>query len=82
MTAGNHLGKTLRWLHFFMDDLGLAFDGPIPVAEDNAATHIIAHTGKLTRNVRHITLEMILFTNSCSGKNHYVSCHWLCQQSC
>jgi hypothetical protein len=37
-----------------MDDLGLAFDGPIPVAEDNATTHIIVHTGKLTRNVRHI----------------------------
>jgi hypothetical protein len=60
MTAGNHLGKALRWLHLFMDDLGLAFDGPIPVAEDNAATRIIAHTGKLTRNVRHIALKTIL----------------------
>jgi hypothetical protein len=29
MTAGNHLGKALRWLHLFMDDLGLTFDGPI-----------------------------------------------------
>jgi hypothetical protein len=61
MTAGNHLGKALRWLHLFMDDLGLAFDGPIPVAEDNAATCIIAHTGKLTRNVRHIALKTISF---------------------
>jgi hypothetical protein len=59
MTAGNHLGKGLRWLHLFMDDLGLAFDGPIPVAEDNAATRIITHTGKLTRNVRHIVLKTI-----------------------
>jgi hypothetical protein len=42
-----------------MDDLGLALDGPIPVAEDNAATRIIAHTGKLTRNVRHIALKTI-----------------------
>jgi hypothetical protein len=42
-----------------MDNLGLAFDGPIPVAEDNAATRIIAHTGKLTCNVRHIALKMI-----------------------
>jgi hypothetical protein len=33
--------------------------GPVPVAEDNAATHIIAHTGKLTRNVRHIALKTI-----------------------
>jgi hypothetical protein len=59
MTACNHLGKALRWLHLFMDDLGLAFDGPIPVAEDNAATRIIAHTGKLTRNVCHIALKSI-----------------------
>jgi hypothetical protein len=59
MTAANHLGKALRWLHLFMDNLGLAFDGPIPVAEDNAATRIIARTGKLTRNVRHIALKTI-----------------------
>jgi hypothetical protein len=59
MTAVNHLGKALRWLHLFMDDLGLAFNGPIPVAEDNAATRITAHTAKLTRNVRHIALKTI-----------------------
>jgi hypothetical protein len=59
MTAANHLGKGLHWLHLLMDDLGIAFDGPIPVAEDNAATRIIAHTGKLTRNVRHIALKTI-----------------------
>jgi hypothetical protein len=28
MTAANHLGKVLCWLHLYMDDLGLAFDGP------------------------------------------------------
>jgi hypothetical protein len=60
MTAGNHLGKGLRWFHLFMNNLGLAFDGHIPVAEDNAATRIIlAHTGKLTCNVRYIALKMI-----------------------
>jgi hypothetical protein len=37
----------------------LTFDGPILVAEDNAATHIIAHTGKLTCNFRHIALKTI-----------------------
>jgi hypothetical protein len=51
MTTTNHLGKALCWLHLFMDDIGLTFDRPVPVAEDNAATHIIAHTGKLKRNV-------------------------------
>jgi hypothetical protein len=59
MTAANHIGKALRWLHLYVDDLGLAFDGPVPVAEDNVATRIIAHTGKLTRNVRHIALKTI-----------------------
>jgi hypothetical protein len=59
MTACNHLGKSLCWLHIFMDILALAFDGHIPVAEDNAATHIIAHTGKLTPSVRHIALKTI-----------------------
>jgi hypothetical protein len=44
MTAANHLGRALHWLHLLMDDLGIAFDGPVPVAEDNAATRIIAHT--------------------------------------
>jgi hypothetical protein len=57
MTAGNHLGKALRWLHLFMDYLGHAFDGLIPITEDNAATRIIAHTGKLTRDVQHIALK-------------------------
>jgi hypothetical protein len=48
-----------------MNGLGLAFYGPIPVAEDNAARRrIIAHTGKLTRNVHHITLKMILLVQT------------------
>jgi hypothetical protein len=60
MTASNHLDKALGWLSLFMDDLGLAFYGPIPVTEDNDATHIIiAHTRKLTSNARHIALKTI-----------------------
>jgi hypothetical protein len=59
MTAGNHLGKALCWLHLFVDILGLAFDGPVPVAEDSFVTCIIAHTGKLTRNTRHIALKTL-----------------------
>jgi hypothetical protein len=35
----------------------LPFDGPVPVAEDNSAPRIIAHTGKITRNVQHIALK-------------------------
>jgi hypothetical protein len=42
-----------------MDDLGLPFESPIPVAEDNTTTRIIAHTGKVTRNTRHIALRTL-----------------------
>jgi hypothetical protein len=59
ITAGNHLGNALRWLHLFMDDIGLAFDGPVPVAEDILATRIITNTGKLTHNTRHIALKTL-----------------------
>jgi hypothetical protein len=42
-----------------MSDLGLPFQGPIPIAEDNAATCIIAHSGKVTRNVRHVATQTL-----------------------
>jgi hypothetical protein len=42
-----------------MDDIGLPFEAPIPTAEDNAATRIIVHTGKITRNTRHIALKTL-----------------------
>jgi hypothetical protein len=48
--AESFLGKILRWLVLFMSDLGLPFQGPIPIAEDNAATRIIAHSGKTYHN--------------------------------
>jgi hypothetical protein len=60
MDAANRVGQGLRWLRLYMDDLGLPFEAPIPTAEDNAATRIIAHTGKVTRNIRHIALLQAL----------------------
>jgi hypothetical protein len=60
MDATNQLGRALCWMHLLMADIvGLPFDGPVPVAEDNSATRIIAHTGKITRNVRHIALKTL-----------------------
>jgi hypothetical protein len=43
MDDANHVGKGLRWTRLYMDDMGLPFEAPIPAAEDNAATRIIAH---------------------------------------
>jgi hypothetical protein len=71
-----------------MQGLGIPFDGPIPVAEDNAATPIIAHTKKLTRNICHIALKTLslqalirerlaLFRTAGSAQNktdHFTKC--------
>jgi hypothetical protein len=59
MDVGNRAGKILRWTRLYMDDMGLPFEAPIPIAEDNAATRIITHTGKVTRNTRHIALRTL-----------------------
>jgi hypothetical protein len=55
IAAAAYLGKILRWLVLFMNDMGLPFLGPIPIAEDNAVTRIIAHSGK-----SHETFAMLL----------------------
>ena len=59
LAAAAFIGKILRWLVLFMSNLGLPFEGPIPIAEDNAATRIIAHSGKITRNVRHVAIKTL-----------------------
>ncbi len=40
-----------------MDDLGLLYSDAIFIGEDNTAAQMIAHAGKLTRNVRHIATK-------------------------
>jgi hypothetical protein len=60
LAAAAYLGKILRWLVLSMNDMGLPFLGPIPIAEDNAATRIIAHSGKITRNVRHLAIKTLV----------------------
>jgi hypothetical protein len=59
MDAANRLGKGHRWMRLYMEDLGLPFTAPIPAAEDNAVTRIIAHPGKITRNTWHIALKTL-----------------------
>jgi hypothetical protein len=59
LDAASFLGKIIGWLVLFMSDLGLPFQGPIPIAKDNAATRIIAHAGKITRNVRHVAIKTL-----------------------
>ena len=43
--------------HLFLEDLGMPLDRPVPVGEDNASLRTVAHSGKITRNVRHVALK-------------------------
>jgi hypothetical protein len=59
MDAANRVGKGHRWVRLYMEDLELPFETPIPAAEDNSATRIIAQTGKTTRNTGRIALKTL-----------------------
>jgi hypothetical protein len=50
-------GKTVKWTRVWLEDFGVPLMAPVPMGEDNEATRIIAHAGKLTRNVRHIAIQ-------------------------
>jgi hypothetical protein len=55
--AATSAGKFVKWLRVWMSDIGLPYTAPIPMGEDNEATRIIGHAGKLTRNVRHLAIQ-------------------------
>jgi hypothetical protein len=50
-------GKTVIWTRVWFEDMGIPFSAPTPMGEDNEATRIIAHAGKLTCNVRCIAIQ-------------------------
>ena len=51
----------------------------ISIGEDNSAAQIIAHAGKLTRNVRHIaTKKQALQENVCHGRVHFIQVSSAC----
>ena len=59
LDAASTVTKRVLWLRAFIDDLGLAYDRPIFIGEDNVAAQLIAHAGKLTRNVRHVATKTV-----------------------
>ena len=40
-----------------MEDLGIPYDGPIAIAEDNRTTHIAANAGQISKRTRHIATQ-------------------------
>ena len=56
--AATSAGKIAKWLRVWMSDIDLPYTAPIPMGEDNeAATRIIGHAGKLTGNVHHLAIQ-------------------------
>ena len=49
--------KTVKWIRVWVEDFGTPILAPVPMGEDNEAARLIAHAGKLTRNVRHIAIQ-------------------------
>jgi hypothetical protein len=81
MDAANRVGKGHRWVRLYMEDLGLPFfKTPIPPAEDNTATRLIAHTGKITRDTRHIALKTLSLHKRSSG-NEFLCSEQLAQRT-
>ena len=40
-----------------MEDLGIPYNGPIHIAEDNRATQLAANSGKISKRTRHIVTQ-------------------------
>jgi hypothetical protein len=55
------VGKDIQWIRLIMMDLGIPYTGPITIGEDNSATRMIAHGGKMSRNVRHVAVKLSPF---------------------
>jgi hypothetical protein len=53
------VGKDIQWIRLIMMDLGIPYTGPITIGEDNSATRMIAHGGKMSRNVRHVAVQTL-----------------------
>ena len=64
------MGKFIQWLCLFMLDLGVPYHGPIAMAEDNNAMHLIAHGGKVTQNVRLVEIGAAAMREVGSQANH------------
>jgi Reverse transcriptase (RNA-dependent DNA polymerase) len=57
LDAATTLSKHILWLRLYMDDMNIPYHNAVTIGEDNTAAQIIAHAGKLTRNVRHVATK-------------------------
>ena len=72
LDAATTLSKHVLWLRIYMEDMSIPYHDAISIGEDNSAAQIIAHAGKLTRNVRHIaTKTQALQENVRHGRVHF-----------
>lgn len=52
-----YMGKVVMWIRQIMEDLGIPFIAPIPMAEDNRATQLAANAGKISKRTRHLVTQ-------------------------
>ena len=52
-----YIGKVVLWIRQIMEDLGIPYNGPIHIAEDNRATQLADNSGKISKRTRHIATQ-------------------------
>ena len=57
INAAFYIGKVVLWIRQIMEDLGIPYQGPIHIAEDNRATQLTANSGKISKRTRHIATQ-------------------------
>lgn len=70
--AAFYMAKLVAWLRHIMEDLGIPYSGPTPIAEDNRATQLAANAGQISKRTRHIaTQQAALQTFTATGYTSY-----------
>ena len=57
INAAFYIGKVVLWIRQIMEDLGISYDRPINIAEDNRATQLTVNSGKISKRTRHIATQ-------------------------
>ena len=72
INAAFYMGKVVLWIRQIMEDLGIPYANPTPIAEDNRATQLAANAGQISKRTRHIaTQQAALQSFTRSGHTKY-----------
>lgn len=57
INAAFYVGKIVLWIGHIMEDLGIPYQGPIAIAEDNRARHLASNDGQISKRTRHTATQ-------------------------